>query len=197
MKQISLILLISLMTVGCETTSLSTGKQAHYSIKELHREFCCPAVLNGLENRGMENYEKDNPGLGYSYRYEGISTKVDIYIYDLGFKDIPDGISSDIIEQSFVSAVRDVMIAGDRGAYEKVQYHEAKEVKVGNLSFGVGRLSFNQDGIERESFVALTGVNGRIFKLRATFETAGGESYESQVEELLFEIAHTVIGFQR
>jgi hypothetical protein len=49
-----------------------------------------PASIAGAERVSVREYEKDNPGLGYSVGYRQPDAVTTVYIYDLKARNIPD-----------------------------------------------------------------------------------------------------------
>src|SRR5437879_5436107 len=66
------------------------------------------------------DYEKTNPGLGYSVRYRQPGWTTDVYIYDLGRPSIPDDVESDVVKAQLRQAQGDILELQRRGVYAKV-----------------------------------------------------------------------------
>ena len=48
------------------------------------------------------DFETSDPGLGYGVKYEKPGWAIDVFIYDLGRKSIPDDIDSDVLKKMYV-----------------------------------------------------------------------------------------------
>jgi hypothetical protein len=74
-----------------------------------------PERVGGLVHGQPVDYETKSPGLGYSMRFSGPpGWVVDVYIYDLGLKTIPDDIGSGIVKGQLADVKGD--IANSAGA---------------------------------------------------------------------------------
>jgi hypothetical protein len=121
--------------------------------KELKIEF---PKIDGWEKG--EIYRYPQAGLGYSIGYESKNGGfVDIYVYDGGFKAIPNGITSNIVKMQFEQAKGDIFRAEKQGQYKNV-----KELKSDTITLG--------------------GIDGRIKSLYSLFNlTAGNNNLTSEV----------------
>lgn len=124
-------------------------------------------------------------GLGYSVRYQ-VQDKplawLDLYVYDLGRKDIGDGPADPAAQEQFAAFADDL-----RGAVERKTYRAyAPDPELARqLTAAAGdrflsaayRITFNpkpgaETGTEVASLVLLTAVNGRFLKVRCSYPPA-------------------------
>ena len=69
-----------------------------------------PEAVGDLKKTQMTDFEKDNPGLGYSVRYEAGYLRLTVFIFDAGYPTI----GQDIARAYFDGAVQDVATAAQR-----------------------------------------------------------------------------------
>ncbi len=55
-----------------------------------------PDTVAGFRRGAITDFEKDHPGLGYGVRYSGNGWAIDVFIYDDGYKDLPDSLSAEL-----------------------------------------------------------------------------------------------------
>src|SRR5262245_22706350 len=67
-----------------------------------------PAIVAGAERFSLREYEKENPGLGYSVGYRRPDAVATVYVYDLKQRDIPDDPSAPAIKQQLAAATSDI-----------------------------------------------------------------------------------------
>lgn len=70
--------------------------------------FDFPAEVAGFSRGPRTDYEARSPGLGYSVVYTNGHWKADIYVYDAGVANIPDGASSPVVTGQLAQAAGDV-----------------------------------------------------------------------------------------
>ena len=80
-----------------------------------------PPAVADAERLGVREYEKDNPGLGYSVGYRQPDAVATVYIYDLKQRDIPDDPSAPAIKAQFAAASADIFRTQQQGVYLKVE----------------------------------------------------------------------------
>lgn len=127
-----------------------------------------PQDLNGLQFQYVHEY--DDPGLGYSLRYQGDSThKIDIYIYNLDM-DVPNGTTSEMVKKESRSVSRIVSIMQERGEYEDVKSLTKTTTPLsGKIRFIKESYQYTEKGKEKLSESYITGYKGNFFKIRFTY----------------------------
>lgn len=144
-----------------------------------------PEFLDRLEK--TDSHEFANEALGVSARYIFGPFKLDIYIYDLGEKDISDGAGGENVKKAFDAARRDISSMEEKGDYGNLK-EIANDMQTldcltdKKLDFFHARYTFNvAEGKEILSDLFVTGYNGKFFKLR--FSTP--EEYREYHDALL------------
>ena len=129
-----------------------------------------PRIISGLERGEATVNEIQPPGLGVSIPYRGKGIQATVYIYDLGYEEIPDGPESDLVISQLWKTVDDVQSALDQGIYEAAQLKD----KFGTGSPSRGReflcaeLELRQNGLIEDSYIYLTGFKKKFIKVRIT-----------------------------
>jgi len=154
-----------------------------------------PARLAEFQRDRVHAY--DDPGLGVSASYvlEGLG-KADIYVYDLGERQIPSGIDSALVRSAFAGADRDVAQARDAGRYLDFEYrlpagavltarNAGQKLLVRSYRFRVG----SPQAPPLVSWLALTGYGNKFLKIRfshAAERASEGEDALSSLVEAFF-----------
>jgi hypothetical protein len=138
-----------------------------------------------------EHYAFPAPGLGYSLRYQGVGAmRCDLYVYDHGLKDIPNGYRDPIFVEEVASAERGIRHYEDLG-----QYLDVKKLSHGiypddqhrqAIRFQTSQFQFRQIAGPQVTFTGLQnsetyicGFKRHFIKARISYPT---ESAESSVE---------------
>ncbi len=134
-----------------------------------------PKEIAGMSFRNLEEY--DDPKAGYSLRYSVREIKADIYVYDHGIPNIPNGYSSKIVKSEAASISRILKTMEERGYYKNLR-HLGKGIvpKQGQIRFVWNKFEFfqvSQDGVpetkKRTSIAFVTGFAGKFIKIRLTY----------------------------
>ena len=136
-----------------------------------------PQKLAGFDFQKHQAY--DNPDLGYSVRYQDRKLfKIDIYVYDKGYKDIGEGISSKRVAPELKEVLDTIMYLEKKGIYRNVRQLSEGTGKYGakDVQFVSFRCRYEQtpgkDVLyygERISDTYLTARKGKFVKVRLTF----------------------------
>ena len=78
-----------------------------------------PPMLAGMKFMGVLKY--DQPGWGYSVRYQGRHLKADIYIYDGGLNNIPNGCGDECVKEQASSIFKTLKFMQEKGLYDQVK----------------------------------------------------------------------------
>jgi hypothetical protein len=132
-----------------------------------------PAEFAGSRRFSVEDYEKTNPGLGYSAGYRNnVGVVSTIYIYDLKLPNIPEDATAPAIKAQLEQASSDVRRAAQQGFYVNVERKAdfAVEDRRRRQRFACASftLVLKDDSRTRDSFLCLGGVKGKFFKIRIT-----------------------------
>jgi len=128
-----------------------------------------PDSVAGFPRGDVRDFEKDHPGLGYGVKYNKDNTwLVDVFIYDDGFKDLPDSLSADVVVKQFDQARGDIY-TNQKNNHGKVQdkgrFTIAGPDKKPRFSCGVYLI---ETGTHKkiDSFLCLTVWKGKFVKYR-------------------------------
>ncbi|MGE7155319.1 hypothetical protein ACQKJ1_16440 [Methylorubrum rhodesianum] len=131
-------------------------------------DFDFPAEVAGFARGPRTDYEARAPGLGYSVVYTNGRWKADIYVYDGGVANIPDGPSSPPVTGQLAQAATDIGTAVAQGVYRGSEDHGAVQVP-GSAGARLACRGFTIDHPAlgpTESLLCLTGLRGRFVKFR-------------------------------
>lgn len=163
-----------------------------------------PARLGGMVGRGMDRYGQQE--LGVSVRYEGAHLlKTDVYVYNMGFKAIPNGVDSDVVRNHFGSVTQDVFAAQRQGLYSSVVEIGSGTTLLGSPKEGLRALykcfEYYQNpspGIvsteRRRSYIVLTGYRNHFLKIRLTFLTNTEHYGEAMLKRFLADLGRVLKG---
>jgi hypothetical protein len=133
-----------------------------------------PASVAGWERSGVSEFERDNPGLGYSVVYRQTGAVTTVYIYDLKARDIPDDPAAPEIKTEFEAAKGDMIAAQRQGFYRRL---EPKEQFAIADAHGRARLLCAAAVVVRidqpqdlATYLCVGGWNGKFIKFRMTGE---------------------------
>ena len=128
-----------------------------------------PAQVAGLRFTGARGYESRSPGQGYWARYErGPRQWADVYVYDLGRRDIPDQYDEKTSYGELESIKLDVAKAVQMGTYRGATPTGSFAI----LVHGVARLNRDRffivapDIEQRASIASVTNRAGKILEIR-------------------------------
>lgn len=132
-----------------------------------------PDQVGGLVHGQPVDYESKNPGLGYSLRFSGRpGWIVDVYLYDLGLKSIPDDAGSDVVRKQLAMAKGDVFELGRRGLYADVtdqgDFNLADGGQVSSVCTAFSYLRGERKDINVDSFLCVKPWNNKFVKIRMT-----------------------------
>lgn len=131
-------------------------------------DFDFPAELAGFARGPRTDYEARAPGLGTSVAYTNGRWKADIYVYDGGVANIPDGPSSPTVAGQLAQASRDIGTAVAQGTYRgsedrgAVQVPGAAGARLACRAFTIDHPALGPT----ESLLCLTGLRGKFVKFR-------------------------------
>lgn len=131
-------------------------------------DFDFPAEVAGFARGPRTDYEARAPGLGYSVVYTNGRWKADIYVYDAGVANIPDGASSPVVTGQLAQAAGDVRTAVAQGIYRGSEDRGAERLP-GEAGARLTCRAFTIDHPAlgpTESLLCLTGLRGQFVKFR-------------------------------
>jgi len=129
-----------------------------------------PPEIAGARREAVTDYEKANPGLGYSVGYRLPDWTTDIYIYDLKRSAIPDDPNSAVVRTERDHAKNDVFMLGQRGTYRNVTARQDYIIPdaSGRTRFVCSALTYFHvaRNTELDSYLCLSGWHGKFVKFR-------------------------------
>jgi len=131
-------------------------------------DFDFPAAVAGFARGPRTDYESRAPGLGTSVAYTNGRWKADIYVYDGGVANIPDGPSSPPVTGQLTQAAADIGTAVAQGIYRGSEDRGAVQVP-GSAGARLACRGFTIDHPAlgpTESLLCLTGLRGKFVKFR-------------------------------
>ena len=142
-----------------------------------------PDAVGGLvRNPEVFDYEKLVPGLGESVSYNAEGVNSTIYIYRVGQNVKPDESGIFRAQDHLVAAVSDIMKMQAAGRYQNVVVLAAGEFywqdKFNPTRSLYAKLRYQQNGMDRLSYVHVLGYRGRVLKVRHTFVSDFSEQGE-------------------
>ncbi|MBW1643973.1 MAG: hypothetical protein JRJ76_14160 [Deltaproteobacteria bacterium] len=152
-----------------------------------------PKKLAEMEMKCVFNYELTTPGLGIDVKYGTLNIWTDIFIYNLGFDKIPDGIESDIIRKHFEGVIGDIYKAYEQGIYDAVVKLAENEETHGTIAKKIDFLSAylitSKSGEKNFSHIYLSGYNNNFIKIRFSYY----EDMEDKGPEVLLVLLDEII----
>ncbi len=143
-----------------------------------------PDRVAGLPHEPPHDYERDNPGLGYSVEFLRPDWRIDVYIYDLGMRDIPADPMSDVMERQLKQASGDIYELERRGNYSNVTAsgNFAVDDSAGRTRFVCSTFRYRHNGWKSDvdSYLCLTSVKAKFFKVRMTTKRDPDSAAESR-----------------
>jgi hypothetical protein len=129
-----------------------------------------PPAVADAERFSVREYEKENPGLGYSVGYRLSDAVATVYIYDLKQRDIPDDPSAPAIQAQFAAASADVLRTQQQGVYLQVEPRGEFSMTdaPGRTRLLCAAFQLTRTVGELASYLCVGGWNNRFVKFRIT-----------------------------
>jgi hypothetical protein len=119
--------LLSLLLLVCLASGAVAGEPSAIAFSDPKTGIALPAKLGPLTYRGVKHYEQS--ALGVSVRYEGEPlVKADIFIYDLGKKNLGTGLKSPAVQPHFRQVKWDIYTAEKMGSYTSLSLVSEREI---------------------------------------------------------------------
>ncbi len=146
-------------------SSLAYGKDVY--LENLNTTI--PSKIGKYAFEEKIDYEKTQ-GLGYELRFRSEDGLISIFVYDINFKNIPEGISAELIKEEHSFAKDDVKKAESMGRYRNVKDSVInpslnKELQGKYLT---ASYTFDIPSGGCKSYLLVRGYNGQFLKIRAT-----------------------------
>lgn len=150
-----------------------------------------PDYIGDLEFNDDQLHE--DPRLGYAVTYIDDGVRLDIYFYDYGFDDIPDGINSRVLREHYEEVKAGLK---ESGAYSRITLQSEREVSLG--AKGIPALEAHyllQDGQRRLlSFIYLTAKYGEFVKVRLSLPVERQSETTKLIDAVFSELAKVLCG---
>ena len=150
-----------------------------------------PKDLGGIKYQERNTY--DQPGLGYSIRYQDESLlKIDIYIYNKNLEEIGTGIESQTVKDEFEATLKIISYMEKQGAYKRVKVIDKRTIQIGQIEYYWARYEYQQAESEETHYLGdrisetyLTGVNNFFIKVRLTYKKIDNEKKKAIKDKFL------------
>jgi hypothetical protein len=133
-----------------------------------------PERVAGLPRSAPHDFETKNPGWGYALDYAKPGWAVNVYIYDRGLPSIPDDVMAAPVQNQLASGREEILELQKRGDYKNVTEKDAFRISdsAGRTRFICKSFNYFHTKWERtvESYLCLTAVRDKFFKIRMTTE---------------------------
>ena len=133
--------------------------------------FKAPDEIAGFKLNDSMNFERSRPGEGYGLDYSQSGWKLDVFIYDLKRRAIPDDAKSAIVRAEFERSREDVFLAHPRGIYAQVYLRRNFTIEdpVKRTRFQCAAFHLTRDGAKpQDGYLCVTSWNNKFIKLRMT-----------------------------
>jgi hypothetical protein len=149
-----------------------------------------PQNIGPLRFAGENRYSDRRMGRSFGYSASGIS--LNIFVYDYGFRDLPDGPDSIAACEQYQSAKREIENGGN---YQNVQLREeaSRPLRPGaELTAREAVYQFERNGLSAMSVLWLTAADGFFIKLRLSMRTEIGDELDDAREQILGSLAESI-----
>jgi hypothetical protein len=171
--------LLSFLILGSLVNGVFAGNPQAIAFSEPKTGITLPGTLGPLKYLGVKHYE--NPALGVCIRYGGEGLiKADIFIYDLGEKDLGTGLQSPALKTHFDQVKGDIATMEKMGRYKSLDRVSEQEIAMQTPHGRIPALSavFTYSQTEgpgtaftgqRISHLILTAYRDSFLKIRFTY----------------------------
>jgi hypothetical protein len=163
-----------------------------------------PAELNGFQATQIQKFDEAGWGAALGYNNMDTVTAVTVYIFDMGAKEIKDGLASPIIKQAKTDAMEDIKSVIDSGMYKNLKIVKESEVK---LPLGKGKswpalyvlmnmeVVISDQGLTMpdHSSMYITGMKNQIIKIRISRPEVTEEN-EKNIDALVSSLLSAISG---
>jgi len=135
--------------------------------------------------QGRRSYETQNPGLGYSERFQSELGWIDVYVYDMRRSDWLAGTADAGFAAHFDTTVNEVRHFARQGVYAQLQVGETRDLKLAGQDFRMVSFQYQRDGKAMASVTYLTAARGRLVKYRMSLFTPLPVPIEDSAREFI------------
>ncbi len=149
-----------------------------------------PPQIAGATKYNSTDYGKTagKPELGYGWNYRiGDQLIATVYVYDLSIRSIPDGPSSPVVQQQFLTSLQEIYQLAKYNRYEDLKTaKEPSDCVIGGLIFRCITLSAIRSIDKKPIYSALmlTGYRNNFLKLRLDW-LEGSNTSQSMVDRFM------------
>jgi hypothetical protein len=183
--------------IALASLALGAGAAAHAAalgdntVKLAPSKFKLPQNIGPLRYSGENRYKDRRMGRSFGYNASGIS--LNIYVYNFGYAQLPDGPDSVAACEQFESAKREIE---DGGNYEAVHFeHEVSRRLKSGAEAPLAReaeYTFNRKGIHAVSVLWITAADGFFIKVRLSLRTEIADELEEARAQILDALADAI-----
>ncbi|HTU66621.1 MAG TPA: hypothetical protein VMF52_11770 [Steroidobacteraceae bacterium] len=149
-----------------------------------------PQNIGPLRYQGENRYSDRRMGRSFGYNASGLS--LNIFVYDYGVRDLPDGPDSVDACEQFESAKDEIEHGGN---YQNVQLRSENSRRLSpgtELTAREAVYHFERNGLSAVSVLWLTAADGFFVKLRLSMRTEIGDELDDAREQILGSIAEAI-----
>ena len=146
-----------------------------------------PDRVSGLPHTAPMDFETKQPGMGYGLRFARPDWTIDVYIYDLKMKSIPDDPASAAVQAALEEAKGEIVNTAKRGDYAGLTM---KDVFTIADAAGRGRficVEYNyfhkRRAVDLDSYLCLAGARAEFFQIR--MDTVKGKHPAAEVRRVV------------
>ena len=146
-----------------------------FSLTTTYYGITAPRKISTFIRGKAKDLEAENPGFGVSIPYSTSGRlKATVYIYDLGASMIPEGPMSTLVRDHFDQTIEEVSTAVSQGMYESTR---TKKIYLTGAAesghdFLCAEIEIRENGSLLDSYIFVTGRNGKFVKIRITAPAA-------------------------
>ncbi len=166
-----------------------TGKNDRVAVSTA-AEFDLPTTIGPLKYSGERTYP--SPELGTSYSYRGPGVSLDIYVYDAGQEDIPDGIDAAAAQAEFASAKSAVL---DNSDYSNAVLMTDDTITIGtteSVPAFEASFQFATSKFRFRSYLWLTAIHGYYVRGRLSLDEKLAHEFELARQSVLQELGSAI-----
>jgi hypothetical protein len=176
--------LLALLVAGFPTGGVQAAALGDNTVRLAPSPFKLPQNIGPLRYSGESRFSDRRMGRTFAYNTSGIS--LNIYVYDHGLRDIPDGPDSVAACEQFESAKREIERGGN---YQNVSLRGefSREMRTG-LTLPVVReavYEFDRNGVHAVSALWVTAAGGYFFKVRLFLRVDVADEFDEARAEVL------------
>src|SRR6185295_18809012 len=154
-----------------------------------------PQNIGPLRYAGENRYSDRRMGRSFGYNASGIS--LNIFLYDYGIRNLPDGPDSTAACEQYQSAKDEIEHGGN---YENVVLRGefSRPLRPGSeLAAREAIYQFERNGLKAVSVLWITAADGFFIKLRLSMRTEIGDELDDAREQILGSLAEAIDGRPR